>query len=87
MLSGEPTFERVTGNTNYDDFYRARLELMRIFYEAHLDKYNDLILYYNKLVFRHDYLEGDGEIEIDDGVISAPDAGMSQADMAFMEGL
>ena len=60
---------------------------MGTFYDAHLDKFNDLILYYNKLIFRHDYLEGDGEIELEDCIIAAPDAGMSQADMAFMEGL
>lgn len=87
MLSGEATFERTTGDTNYEDFFRARLELMRTFHEAHPDKFHDLIPHYNKSVYRHRYAAGEGAIEDEDGVIPTPDVGISQADMAFMEGL
>lgn len=87
MLSGDSTFELVTSTTNYLDYYKARLELMRSFQEAHPPEFDELILYHNKQVFRHLYPEEGDEIVDEDGVIPRPDRGMNQSDMAFLEGL
>ena len=60
---------------------------MRSFQELHPPEFDALILYHNKLVFRHLYPEEDAEIEHEDGVIARPDRGMNQSNMAFLEGL
>ncbi|QRV90381.1 hypothetical protein RhiJN_18407 [Ceratobasidium sp. AG-Ba] len=87
VLSGESSFERSTANFNYLDFYYARLRLMEAVHEEHPDSFHNLIMYFNRSVLPALYPPEGEEIDYEHGVIPPPDAGMTQSDVAFMEGL
>ncbi|QRW13307.1 hypothetical protein RhiLY_12306 [Ceratobasidium sp. AG-Ba] len=87
VLSGDSSFEQSTANMNYLDFYFARLRLMEAVYEDHPDTFDDLMTYFNRSVLPTLYPPEGEEMPYEHGAIPPPDAGMTQLDVAFMEGL
>ncbi|QRV85602.1 hypothetical protein RhiJN_13620 [Ceratobasidium sp. AG-Ba] len=87
VLSGNSSFEQSTANMNYLDFYFARLRLMEAVYEDHPDTFDDLMTYFNRSVLPTLYPPKGEEMPYEHGAIPPPDAGMTQSDVAFMEGL
>ncbi|QRV78902.1 hypothetical protein RhiJN_06917 [Ceratobasidium sp. AG-Ba] len=65
----------------------ARLRLMEAVYEDHPDTYDDLMTYFNRSVLPTLYPPEGEEMPYEHGAIPPPDAGMTQLDVAFMEGL
>ncbi|KAG8781352.1 hypothetical protein FRC12_021957 [Ceratobasidium sp. 428] len=78
VLSGDPSFDRVTGTTNYLQMYSDNLELLRVHRRKHRLFYKDLIKLYNKRVLPNLYPDEQEE---------GPLAGMTAGRKAIMERL
>ncbi|KAG8710979.1 hypothetical protein FRC11_003924 [Ceratobasidium sp. 423] len=89
VLSGESSFEASSEHSNYRDYYYGRLSLMESVFDTDYDAFEDLLAYYNRILFpayhqATDDEPGENEDEEQQGQTRA---GLNDADRMFMENL